>query len=121
MRAGPDWWSLMPEADRYPPILDHLLSIRSDDGDDDLLSIVSGYDLLSIRCDDGDGDWQNYNSWLGARGAPEELHRVSCPMYMHMNSQCMMIYFAEDDKLHISDMCVYENGGYVVTMIEFSG
>ena len=33
MRAGPDWWSLMPEADRYPPILDHLLSIRSDDGD----------------------------------------------------------------------------------------
>ena len=73
MRAGPDWWSLMPEADRYPPILDHLLSIRSDDGDDDLLSIVSGYDLLSIRCDDGDGDWQNYNSWLGARGAPRAL------------------------------------------------
>ena len=62
------------------------------------------------------GSWGSQGS-----GAPEELHRVSCPMYMHMNSQCMMIYFAEDDKLHISDMCVYENGDYVVTMIELSG
>ena len=33
MKGGRDWWSEMPGADRFPPILDHLLSIGWDRDD----------------------------------------------------------------------------------------
>ena len=33
VKGGRDWWSEMPGADRFPPILDHLLSIGWDRDD----------------------------------------------------------------------------------------